>query len=276
MVSYRWAILELAAELGCEPEESAVYEHRLARDPEEYASTLLRATGTELLFVDDGFPAPGEGYGWQLMGDLAACRACPVMRIETRRRPAVDAASARKNGFVALKTIAAYRGGLRLEDDHPLWEVLDANERTGQPLPVQVHCGFGDSDLLLPLADPGWLKPVIERFQATPFVLLHCYPFVREAGWLAHVYANVYFDLSLTIPYVARPVEALRQALELAPVTKLLYGSDAARAPELYFLAAKRWREALAEVLPDLLPAGQAEDAARAILRENALRLYRA
>ena len=106
-------------------------------------------------------------------------------------------------------------------------------------------------------ADPAYLKPVLERFRTTPFVLLHCYPYVREAGWLAHVYANVYFDLSLTIPHVARGAEALREALELAPVSKLLYASDAALAPELYFLGAKRWREALAEVLPELLPPAQ-------------------
>src|SRR5262249_27670547 len=97
--------------------------------------------------------------------------------------------------------------------------------------------------------------------------------FVREAGWLAHVYGNVYFDLSLTIPHVSRPAEAIREALELAPVTKLLYASDAARAPELYYLAAKWWREALAETLPELYGEG-AEGAARRILRENALELY--
>ena len=67
----------------------------------------------------------------------------------------------------------------------------------------------------------------------------------------------------------------LREALELAPVSKLLYASDAARAPELYFLAAKRWREALAEVLPELLPGDEAAEAGRSILRENGLRLYR-
>jgi predicted TIM-barrel fold metal-dependent hydrolase len=208
------------------------------------------------------------------MGELAGCPSKPVMRLETRTRAVVEVASARKHGFAALKTIAAYRGGLQLDETHPVWAVLDANEQTGEPLPVQVHCGFGDSDLLLPLADPGWLKPAIEHFSATTFVLLHCYPFVREAGWLAHVYPNVYFDLSLTIPHVARGAELLREALELAPVSKLLYASDAARAPELYFLAAKRWREALAEVLPELLPEPEAEEAARAILRENALRLY--
>ena len=84
----------------------------------------------------------------------------------------------------------------------------------------------------------------------------------------------MFFDLSLTIPHVARPAEALREALELAPVSKLLYASDAARTPELYFLAAKWWREALAEVLPELLGDDEAEQAGRMILRENALALY--
>jgi predicted TIM-barrel fold metal-dependent hydrolase len=137
-----------------------------------------------------------------------------------------------------------------------------------------VHCGFGDSDLQLARSDPSHLKPLIERFRNTPFVLLHCYPFVREAGWLAHVYGNVWFDLSLTIPHVARPVDALQEALELAPVSKLLYASDAARTPELYYLAAKWWREALADVLADALPEAEAEEAGRLVLRENARRLY--
>jgi predicted TIM-barrel fold metal-dependent hydrolase len=65
----------------------------------------------------------------------------------------------------------------------------------------------------------------------------------------------------------------VRQALELAPVSKLLYASDAARTPELYFLAAKWWREALAEVLPELL-GDDAQWAAVRILRENARELY--
>ena len=273
-ISYLRAICDLAELLECEPEEEAVYERRLQLEPDEYAASLLQATGTAALLIDDGFPPPGEGFGWQRMGELAGCRAKPVMRLESRTRAAVNVASARESGFVGLKTIAAYRGGLQLDESHPVWPALEANEATGHPLPVQVHCGFGDADLSLPLADPGLLKPAVEHFRETPFVLLHCYPFVREAGWLAHVYGNVYFDLSLTIPHVARPAEALREALELAPWSKLLYASDAARAPELYFLASKRWRETLAEVLPELLAPVHAEQAARAILRENALRLY--
>jgi predicted TIM-barrel fold metal-dependent hydrolase len=187
-----------------------------------------------------------------------------VLRIETH--DAADVERARESGFVALKTIAAYRGGLDRVSDAVV-TALHANEATGDALPVQVHCGFGDSDLHLWRADPSYLKPLVERFHETPFVLLHCYPFVREAGWLAHVYGNVWFDLSLTIPHVSRPAEHLREALELAPVSKLLYASDAARTPELYYLAAKWWREALAEVLEP--------DDARLVLRENALALYR-
>jgi len=279
-LTYRRAMRELGAFLGCEPTERAVYERRLARDPGEYASALLQATGTEWLLVDDGYPPPGEGTSWRELGDLARCGARPVLRIErvaeeTRNADAVRTAvdRARADGFVALKTIAAYRGGLDAVAPVVVG-ALEANEATGEPLPVQVHAGFGDADLLLPRADPALLKPLIERFRRTPFVLLHCYPFVREAGWLAHVYANVFVDLSLTIPFVARPAEALREALELAPVSKLLYASDASRTPELYFLAAKWWREALAEVLSEALPADEAEEAGGAILRENALALY--
>jgi predicted TIM-barrel fold metal-dependent hydrolase len=269
-VTYRRAIRELAGLFESEPTENSVLEYRLANKRDEYASALLRATNTELLLVDDGFPLPGEGTTWEELGSLAGCEARPVLRIETHEPE--DIAGAREQGFVALKTIAAYRGGLdRLSD--PVLAALEANEATGAPLPVQVHCGFGDSDLWLARADPSHLKPVLERFTETRFVLLHCYPFVREAGWLAHVYGHVWFDLSLTIPHVSRPAEMLRQALELAPVSKLLYASDASRTPELYYLAAKWWRESLAEVLPELL-GDEAEDAARRILRENAIDLY--
>jgi hypothetical protein len=280
-VTYRRAIRVLAAHLECEPSEEAVYARRLATDPDRYASQLLRAINTELLLVDEGFPPAGVSTSWQELGELAGCEARPVLRIEGVAFDAVrDAvAGARTAGYVALKTIAAYRGGLDLDRlpapvRDALLAALETNEATGDPLPVQVHTGFGDSDLLLPAARPGLLKPWLERFSETTFVLLHCYPFVREAGWLAHVYANVFFDLSLTIPHVARPAAALREALELAPVSKLLYASDASRTPELYLLAATWWREALAEVLPALLPESDAIAAARMILRENAREVY--
>src|SRR5581483_4176415 len=203
--TYRRAIRELASFLGCEPTESAVYERRLATPADEYASSLLRATGTEWLLLDDGFPAPDEGEGWQRMGELAGCASAPVLRIERVAEEALAAGErrldellervrdavtrARAGGWAALKTIAAYRSGLdvgppddaaaaealarggrRLEAkplvDAVLHAALEANERAG-PLPVQVHCGFGDEDLLLPAARPGLLGSLLERYRAT-------------------------------------------------------------------------------------------------------------
>ena len=299
-VTYRRAIRLLADHLGCEPTERAVYERRRQTDPDDYARSLLRATNTERLLIDDGFPPAAVGTTAAELGALAGCEARPIMRIERVAEEvgpgsltalADTVAAARANGVVALKTIAAYRGGLDLDALPPathrdrlegapmraaLLTALEVNAATGDPLPVQVHTGFGDGDLLLPAARPGLLKPLIERFSETTFVLLHCYPFVREAGWLAHVYGNVFFDLSLTIPHVARPAEALAEALELAPVSKLLYASDASRTPELYLLAATWWRDALAAVLPALLADdAEALEAARLITRANALGLYR-
>jgi hypothetical protein len=271
--TYRRAIALIATHLGCEPDERAVYEQRLALDREEYAARFLRATNTELLLVDEGYPPADVGISWRELAAIAGVPARPVLRLEARGAgAAAAAASARENGYAALKSIAAYRGGLDRVSDEVI-AALEANEDTGRPLPVQIHCGFGDSDLHLWRSDPSYLKGLVERFSRTAFALLHCYPFVREAGWLAHVYGNVFFDLSLTIPHVAQPAAALAEALELAPSSKLLYASDAARTPELYLLAATWWRNALAEVLPELF-GGAAADAARRILRENALELY--
>ena len=263
-VTYRRAIKVIAEHLGCEPDERAVYEGRLATDPREYARSFVQATNTELLLLDDGYPPTDDGTSWEEFAEWVTVPARPVLRLETHTLE--DAVDAREQGYVALKTIAAYRGGFDRVSDHVV-AALEANEASGAPLPVQVHAGFGDSDVQLWRSDPSYLKPLIERFDETTFVLLHCYPFVREGGWLAHIYGNAYFDLSLTIPHVSRAVTALEEALELAPVSKLLYASDAAGTPELYLLAATWWRDALAQVLTD-------EADARLILRENALRLY--
>jgi hypothetical protein len=288
-VTYQRAIELLASELGCDAGEQAVFERRQNTDPSRYASDLLGAAGAEALLLDEGYPPAAEAVSTAEMGRLAGCSVRPLLRLETLETTEdgrlssgslEQVATARAGGFAALKTIIAYRGGLDLDavDDATrarLTAALDVNRDTGHPLPVQIHTGFGDADLLLPRTDPSLLKPMFERFPNTNFVLLHCYPFVRQAGWLASVYANVFIDLSLTIPHVSRPAAALAEAVELAPLSKLLYASDAVRTPELYLLAARWWRDALAEVLGGLLSQRAAQRGAELVLRENALALYR-
>jgi len=150
------------------------------------------------------------------------------------------------------------------------------------PLPLQVHTGLGDTDLAVHRADPSLLRPLLEdeRWSHVPVVLLHCYPFVAQASYLAGVHANVHLDLSRAVTLVAhRGADLVLQALDLAPATKLLFATDASRLPEAFFLGARWWRDALARVLGRLID-DQAVDGATAarwaglVLAGNAQRVY--
>lgn len=59
--------------------------------------------------------------------------------------------------------------------------------------PLQFHTGLGDNDITLAKASPSHLQAFIRAYPGVPMVLLHAsYPFTRELGYLASVYANVY------------------------------------------------------------------------------------
>jgi uncharacterized protein len=121
------------------------------------------------------------------------------------------------------------------------------------------------------------LRPFLERGFDAPLVLLHAsYPYTREAAYLASVYPNVYVDLSLVSPLLAGPAltRALEDLLGQAPVTRLLYGSDAWGIPDWLWLAARSTRQALADAL-GWLPSAEATWAGRRILHDNAADLYR-
>src|SRR6185437_6749893 len=98
------------------------------------------------------------------------------------------------------------RGGGRLTDPVLLRHVLWAGVDTGKPL--QLHAGFGDRDIRLPDANPALLQPFLEAVDG-PVILLHCYPYQREAGWLAQVYPNVYLDVGLTVGHVGPRADAV-------------------------------------------------------------------
>jgi predicted TIM-barrel fold metal-dependent hydrolase len=150
-------------------------------------------------------------------------------------------------------------------------------------VPLQFHTGFGDEDVDLPLADPSLLRPLLRdpRTRDCPVVLLHCYPFVGQAAYLAGTYPQVWMDLSLALP-LAEPAAAglLREALGLCPVGKLLAASDGHSYPEMHWWGATVWRRALDRVLADEVGAGGLDQAAAGavagrVLGGNAARLYR-
>jgi uncharacterized protein len=215
-------------------------------------------------------------------------------------------------GAVAVKAITAYRASLRLTRPEMSavagsYAALRHRAREGEPVrvsgdtlchallwaaagecaalgvPLQLHTGFGDPDEDLAEASPLGLRPLLreEGLRGLRVVLLHTYPYHREAAYLCSVYPDVYMDLSLAIPLAAADgARALAEALGLCPWTKLLYASDASRLPELYFVAGVLHRQALADALGALVGDGTltlslAEEAGRQVLAGNARRVYK-
>jgi predicted TIM-barrel fold metal-dependent hydrolase len=201
------------------------------------------------------------------------------LRLE--RTSEADAAEA----FGRLKKEAGPRGPVRLEDkrllDYCIWTGVELAGSLG--LPIQLHTGFGDSDLDLRESNPLHLRPLLEDGpgRSASIVLLHAgYPFCREAGYLASLYANVYVGISLAVPMVQYgAVSVLEDLLGLAPWSKLLYGSDGYTVAESYWWGALHGREALAAALEGMVSFGslsgeEALGAARAVLKGNAEALY--
>ncbi len=127
-----------------------------------------------------------------------------------------------------------------------------------------------------------------ETLRDTPFVMLHGgWPYEREAGVML-IKPNVYADFSAQT--FLRSTQALSRALEewLAWYPeRVLFGTDAypddtplANWEEKVWLATRSARQALALALTRMAAAGEvrrarAEELARMVLRENAVKLYR-
>ncbi|MGY4100041.1 amidohydrolase family protein [Nocardia sp. R16R-3T] len=307
----------LAVRRWCAPvldlEPHADPERYLARRADlgwrEATTRLLRAAGTTRWFLDTGF-----GGGRAEFAALAPGEVCEIVRLEqvaeqvitevaSAKRPFEDVETAlrgRARNAVGLKTIVAYRCGLdfprtetppstitqelRLTDPVTLGWLVGLGARIGAELglPLQIHTGFGDPDLRLNCADPLLLTDFLHATAGSGLsvMLLHCWPFHRNAAYLAHLFDHVHLDLGLTIPYVGRRAEAvLAEALELAPFRAMLYSSDGCGLPELHYLGALLWRHGLGCLLDewiadDIITLTDAERLVSAIAYGNAARTY--
>ncbi len=318
---YRAALRRLGDALGCEPTEAAILDLRNRAEPAEFANRILQRTNTGLLLLDYGFSG-GDAFSPDEHARLVRVPQREIVRLETvaerlvagTRDPREWLAAVRgalrravQAGAVGVKTICAYRAGLRLRpvDTDQLgvaFTMLRHKAERHEPIrvtgaalchallfeaaaecrdlsvPLQIHCGFGDPDEDLAEASPLGLRPLLQdtQYAGLRLALLHCYPYHREAAYLGAVYPDVYMDLSLAIPMAGDDGgQALKEALGLCPYSKLLYATDATRYPEVYLVAAAAHREALAIALGGLFDRPTAMDAGRQVLAANAKRLYR-
>ncbi len=244
--------------------------------------------------VDTGFAT-----GVADLDELAALRVGRVheiVRLESVAEQAVHASGDYASAFteilheraataVATKSILAYRGGFvgdlsepcaaevaeaaktwrdsgepRLTDRVLLRFGLHQGLRLGKPL--QFHVGFGDRDCDLRTTNPLYLLDFLRRSGDTPIMLLHCYPYEREAGYLAQAFNNVYLDGGLAINYLgARSVAFIGRLLEMAPFRKILFSSDGYGPAELHFLGTRLWRNGIRDVLQGFVDADEWSEA---------------
>ena len=262
---------------------------RDTHSPADLAKTMLPAAGVSRWVVDTGVGGDhitthrrlallGGGDASEIVRlerlteDLLENGTAPEDYPAALRAALADAADSAD--VVGAKTIAAYRTGfdvdwtspadaeviararvladrkrpLRVED--PVLIAFGVHQAAAHGLPIQVHVGFGDRDLDLHRCDPMLLLPLLRAMTPVPVTLLHCYPFQRQAGYLAQAFDHVHFDVGLAINHLGtRSVGLVAEALEMAPFAKQLYSSDAFGPPELHVLGSVLWRRAMGVTL---------------------------
>ena len=323
-IHYMHMLKELGAYLDIEGEQQIV-EMRSRLGKRDYLQMLFDDASIGALIVDAGFQT-GNMLALDNFSQLSGRPVYQCVRIESAIEECLQAGGSfsdlqamlfkllAPNGprVVALKTIAAYRGGLQIDlataDEaradfvnlqadlpdavkrfritaRPVYHYLLAQAfefAQNEKLPVQIHCGLGDADADLRESNPWCFRSILEskRFAKTNFVFLHCYPYVREAALLASLYANVYIDLSLAVSLISPQAGSLfADALSVAPSSKILVATDGHSVPETYWYASHSARRGLTSVLGFLIGSGfvdenEALTIAARLFHLNAQELY--
>lgn len=313
----RWCapLLGLDALAGAD----AYWARRSELSPDELAGIMLPAARVGRWIVDTGFKGDLITTPEQLTA-LSDVPSSAILRLERLAEDLLEGGTSPADFpdafraalraavddpcVVGTKTICAYRTGFDVDwsrpddadviaharelGDRPRPLRLDSavliafgvHEAAAHGLPIQVHVGFGDRDLDLHRTDPMLMLPLLRSMAPVPVLLLHCYPFQRQAGYLAQAFDHVNFDVGLAINYLGvRSTGLVAEALETAPFAKQLFSSDAFGPPELHVLGSVLWRRAMGLVLGDWVRTGDCtvDDAIRIvdmIGARNAERVY--
>jgi predicted TIM-barrel fold metal-dependent hydrolase len=163
---------------------------------------------------------------------------------------------------------------------HGLW--IGAEICRARKLPLQLHVGFGDPDIIMHACDPTHFTEFIAAMEKwdVAITLLHNWPFLKEAQWLSEVFQNVYYDAGVILNFGAAESEAiLREALQIGKFQKFLYSSDAFGLSELYYLGAFLFRRAFKRILDSWIAEGycsvrDADEFIGLVAQHNARRIY--
>ncbi|GAB0136190.1 hypothetical protein EsDP_00004502 [Epichloe bromicola] len=170
-----------------------------------------------------------------------------------------EAFSAFEGIFAQTRAQNATRTRFTRVDQRPLNQFLvhrlaqairDSDEEKKKP--IQFHTGLGDNDLTLTRSSPAHLQDFVRQYPTVPIVLLHSgYPFDRETGYMAALYANVYADIGEVFPLVGRDGQEniVRHVLELCPWEKIIWSTDGHWFPETYLLSIGQMRDVFHTVL---------------------------
>jgi predicted TIM-barrel fold metal-dependent hydrolase len=171
------------------------------------------------------------------------------------------------------------RGPGKVVRDYCLRATLRAAKR--HDLVMHLHCGGGDPDIVLAHVRPQDAFGLLHDHMDQPVILIHGgYPWMAEAAYIASILPFVYIDLSEFLPWASMGMDReLETLLGVVPSGKILYGSDEASEPEVFWLSARMAREALERVLGrsvdrDYLTAQQAVEIGHGVLAGNTARLH--
>ena len=323
---YHWAIRELASFLDCDPMADAVHAARRERGVEWLAREVVERGNFRTWLIDRGY-GTDTTFGLDELRGIVPCGISEIVRLEPLIERLIVAADSfdgflgtyrealsdlRASGYVAMKSVIAYRTGLQIEPvdrraaaasfkqvheaarrdgrlriaSKPLLDFLivaAVEEAARQEVPIQFHTGLGDPDLDLTKVDPAALRLIFsDKYRAAPIVLLHSgYPYTRSMAYLAAMFPNVYADFGEVQLFVAGgDLKAVaRELLGLAPASKILFSTDASLVPELYWLGARAGRRTLSQVFDELIADGVIDERvalemADMIFWRNAERVY--
>lgn len=310
----------LAGYLGCRPAELAEARTAAAADWPAYVRGLFDQAGLAGLVMDLARGAAETG-GLSRYAELAGRPVWELQRIEPtvdellaagagadEVLSAVDrlmsAAAAR--GCVGFKTVLAYRTGLAVDPAAGLGAArtsvtgAEPVRRRAKPLrdlllrrvlarcadldrPLQVHTGFGDSELDPRTADPLLLDPLLRtpEGRAADVVLIHgSWPWHDSLGYLASVHPNVWAEFSLVQLFAPlSTADRLLRLLDVAPLSRVTLGSDGHGSVESIWygctLLGEAWRQVEQRLAGAGLDAGWLAGVREDLFTGNARRLYR-